>query len=368
MADNGTGHAPPPAVNAEEVAAALDRILASEAFRRVERPSRFLRHLVESTLAGKAGILKESLLGIQVFGRSTSWDPRADPIVRQEAARLRKRLARYYASASPKVQVEVPVGTYVPVFHRMPGAAPAAEEAVPQDPVPPAPAEPPASPRRTWIWWFAVGLAAIAGLVGALQIFSTLSAGTSESIVVLPFTNLGADASKEYFADGLTDEITDQLVRVKSLRVVARTSAFVFKGKHADVREVGRQLSVTHILEGSVEWSPEQVRISAHLERASDGSHIWSGTWDRPARDLLTVQSELAEAVARSLQLNSDMTAVPRHIPAEEAHDLFLRATFDMQALTPDAIGNAVQRLNRPSAWTPGTPRPGPGWRWRSTT
>jgi adenylate cyclase len=352
MADNGTVHAPPP-VKAEEVAAALERILASEAFARVERPSRFLRHLVESTLAGKAAILKESLLGVQVFGRSASWDPRADPIVRQEAARLRKRLARYYASASPEVRVEVPVGSYVPVFHRAPEAAPAAEETGPQDLVPPETEAPPAPPRRTWIW-FALGLAAIAGLVGALQIFSTLSAGNPESIVVLPFTNLGADASKEYFADGLTDEITDQLVRVKSLRVVARTSAFVFKGKHADVREVGRRLNVTHVLEGSVEWSPEQVRISAHLERVSDGSHLWSGTWDRPARDLLTIQSELAEAVARNLQLNSDVATAPRHIPVEEAHDLFLRATFDMQALTPDAIGNAVERLEQAVRIDPG--------------
>jgi TolB-like protein len=286
----------------------VDRILASEAFAGVERPSRFLRHLVESTLDGQSAILKESLLGVQVFGRDPSWDPHADPVVRQEAARLRKRLARYYQSASPEVRIEVPVGTYVPVFHRVP-----------------APKAGPAK-SRPWWRWFAAALFAIAVSAGALKILRTFSTGHPSSIAVLPFTSLGADPSKEYFADGLTDEITDQLVRAQSLRVVARASAFMFKGKRTDIQEVGRQLKVTHVLEGSVEWSGGQIRISAHLERSSDGSHVWSGTYDRQAKDLLTVQSEIAEAVARALQVSAGMTLAPRRVPSEEGHDLFLRA------------------------------------------
>jgi TolB-like protein/Tfp pilus assembly protein PilF len=334
-------------VNGAEVTAALQRILASEAFAGVERPSRFLRHVVESALQGQSAVLKESLLGVQVFGRDASWDPRADPVVRQEAARLRKRLARYYKTASPEVRIELPVGTYVPVFQRLPGAVPAAEAAIPNNPALPAtPIPARRAPRRTWPW-FAIALLAVAGLAGGLQVFRSFSAGNASSIVVLPFTSLSADPSKEYFADGLTDEITGQLVRVKSLRVVARTSAIFFKGRHADVRDVGRQLNVTHVLEGSVEWSGEQVRISAHLERASDGSHVWSGTYDRQAKDLLTVQSEVAEAVARALQVSSGMTFASRHVPSEEAHDLFLRATFEMQAQTPDALERAEQDLQR---------------------
>jgi TolB-like protein len=316
-------------VESKTVTAALDRILASEAFAGVERPSRFLCHLVESALDGQTAVLKESLLGVQVFGRDASWDPRADPVVRQEAARLRKRLARYYETNSPEVRIEVPVGTYVPVFHRVPAPKPA-----------------PGPSRRVWLW-LAAGLLAVAGLAGAIEIFRTLSAGHPSSIVVLPFTSLGADPSKEYFADGLTDEITDQLVRIKPLRVVARTSANVFKGKQADAREVGRQLGVSHVLEGSVEWSGEQIRISAHLERASDGSHVWAGTYDRQAKDLLTVQSEIAEAVARALQANSGMSVASRHVPREEAHDLFLRATYDIQALTAGTVERAEQDLQQ---------------------
>lgn len=357
--DPGPGVSPPPLrpANDGDVAAALDRILASDAFAGVERPSRFLRHLVESALHGQSAALKESLLGVQVFGRDACWDPRADPVVRQEAARLRKRLARYYQAASPEeLRIELPVGAYVPVFHRVSGAVPAAEAAPAGDSAPPetpaAPASPAAS-RLAWLW-FAAGLMAVAGLAGALQFFRMFSAGRAPSIVVLPFTSLSADPSKEYFADGLTDEITGQLVRIQSLKVVARTSAFFFKGKRADIRDVGRQLNVTHVLEGSVEWSGEQVRISAHLERASDGSHIWSGTYDRQSKDLLTVQSELAEAVARALQVNSGMTFASRHVPSEEAHDLYLHASFDMQAMTPEALGRAEQDLQRAAGIDPG--------------
>src|SRR3984957_7939082 len=120
-------------VSAGEVAVALDLILASDAFAHVERPSRFLRHLVEATLNGQQTLLKETLLGIQVFGREASWDTRVDPIVRQEAARLRKRLARYYEAASPEIRIDLPVGAFVPVFHRVPG--PAVEGEIPLSPV-----------------------------------------------------------------------------------------------------------------------------------------------------------------------------------------------------------------------------------------
>src|SRR5271170_4020810 len=106
-------------VSAEEVMAALGLILASDAFAHVKRPSHFLRHVVESTLRGEQTLLKETLLGIEVFGREPSWSTRIDPIVRQEAARLRKRLARYYEAESPAVRIELPVGTYVPRFLRV---------------------------------------------------------------------------------------------------------------------------------------------------------------------------------------------------------------------------------------------------------
>ena len=139
-----------------EVQAELDRILASEAFRRVERPARFLRHLVATTLRGEGHLLKESLLGVEVFDRSPSWDPRLEPVVRQEAARLRKRLARYYENEAPDapVRIEVPVGAYVPVFVKraLPLEAPRQLQDPPSEPAP---------VRRNFAWarskWAVVG-------------------------------------------------------------------------------------------------------------------------------------------------------------------------------------------------------------------
>jgi len=328
-----------PGVSAAEVTAALDHILSSEAFAHVERPSRFLRHVVEATLRGEQTLLKETLLGIQVFGREPSWDTRIDPIVRQEAARLRKRLARYYETASPEVRIELPVGTYVPVFHRA-GSQIAQTGAVVED----APTAPSVHKLRYgWVALIAVLLFALAGW----RFYASRSGAVPPSIVVLPFTNLSADPANEYFADGLTDEITDELVRLNALRVLARTSARALKGKSADVREVGRQLNVAYVLEGSVERSGEQVRISAHLERASDGSHVWSQTYNRPAKDVFAVQSELAAAIARSLRVNSDGASAPQHAPDQEAHDLGLRGHFELENLSPDALSRAEQYFRR---------------------
>ena len=333
-------------VTVGEVTAALALILASDAFAHVERPSRFLRHVVETTLRGEQIRLKETLLGIEVFGRQPSWDTRIDPIVRQEAARLRKRLSRYYEATSPEVRIDLPVGGYVPVFHRVNGQIADAEIARPDPSIEPAPKAARKNGRYSWAA-FAAALLLAGGLVLAWRYFSARSAGASPSIVVLPFTNLSTDPANEYFAAGFTGEITDELVRLNSLRVIARTSAQAFKGGSADVHEVGRQLNVSYVLEGSVERSGDEIRISARLERVSDGFRVWYQTYDRPAKDLSTVQSELAGAVARSLQANSGRGAAPRHVPNGEAHELFMRGSFETDQRTPESIARGEQDLQR---------------------
>jgi serine/threonine-protein kinase len=330
-------------VGEAEVTAALDRILASEPFAGIERPSRFLRHVVERALRGQTPDLKESLLGIEVFGRETSWNPRTDPIVRQEAARLRKRLARYYEHDSPAVRIELPVGTYVPVFHRAP---------VTPDPAPVAPVsdslQPPLQPAHRYNVKLRLGFAALVLLIAAgavVWLVRHSSSPPQPAIVVLPFTNLG-EASKQYFADGLTDEITGFLARNRSLRVLARTSAFAFKGRAVDVREVGRQLGVTHVLEGSVEWFGQQVRVSAHLERVSDAAHVWSSTYDREVKDLLALQTELAESVATAMRAYSGAPVRP-HVPNPEAYELYLRAKYDLQNQVLNAYQHAEASLRQ---------------------
>jgi serine/threonine-protein kinase len=309
----------------EEVRAALEKIAASEAFGKSERPARFLRHLVETALRGDAHILKESVLGADVFDRPADWDPRLDPVVRQEASRLRKRLANYYSGegSTDEVRIDLPVGSYVPVFARR--SAEAAVEA------------PPARLRPVWPL-LAAGAVCVALGAGAWRLLSRHESVTS--IAVLPFTNLSSDAGDQYFSDGLTDEITDALSRVKTLRVIARSSSFQFRGKNADVREVGRTLNVTNILEGSVERSGDHVKIIAHLERASDGALVWSNTYERKTSDLFAVQSELAAGIAGGLKVAVG-AAPARHAPSAEAHDLVMKGRYGLQQGTVASVAQA---------------------------
>ncbi len=361
MSVDAAGRANPPSsephlagISAAEVVAALELILASDVFAKVERPSRFLRHVVEASLRGQQNQLKESLLGIEIFGREPSWNPRIDPIVRQEAARLRKRLARYYETASPEVRIQLPVGTYVPVFQRVAGLKVAhpdtnLESAPALDDVPSladASGVARKPKRHLWIAFAAVLLLAGAA-TGAWRFLRTSSTGGPPSIVVLPFTNLSTDPAYEYLASGVTGEITDDLVRLNSLRVIARTSAHAFKSGSANVRDVGQQLNVSYVLEGSVERSRDEVRISAHLERTSDGIRVWYQTYDRPAKDLSSLQSELTAAVARSLQVHSAQPAAPQHIPTAEAHELVMRALFEIEKATPESVIKGEQDVRR---------------------
>lgn len=367
-----------PGTSSEQVRAALERTIASEAFGRAERPARFLRYLVETTLRGESHYLKESLLGAEVFGRPASWDPRLDPIVRQEAARLRKRLARYKEAAgdSAEVWIELPVGGYVPIFERaesesLNGAPPAepSRGETSQEPADRASAaqstvlEPPglghpapatsasAGSKHTWTRWMPwLALAAVLA-TGALAAWRLVPREQRPSIVVLPFANLTGETANEYFAAGLTDEITDSLTKYRSLRVIAHSSASHFQGEKADARVAGRELGVTHVLEGSVERSGDRIKVIAHLERASDASLTWSNVYERSASDLFAVQSELASAIAANLRVAAAPAA--RHTPKPQAFELVMQARYDMQKLSPASLAQAHDKYRRAAELDP---------------
>jgi serine/threonine-protein kinase len=250
------------------------------------------------------------------------------PIVRQEAARLRKRLARYYETdgSADKVRIGLPVGTYVPVFQREFAESPI-------DPVEPLPV-----PHRRWWPYAAVALGCIT--VAFLAAWRITYGSPGLSVAVLPFVNASGDPANQYFVDGLADEITDSLARVKTLRVIARSSVSQFKGKTVDIRETGRLLNVTHMLEGSVERSADRIKVIAHLERVSDGSVIWSNTYERKASDLYAVQSELAAGIGGALKLAVGARA-NTHVPNGEAHDFYIKGLYDLQTTTPESITKA---------------------------
>jgi adenylate cyclase len=130
------------------------------------------------------------------------------------------------------------------------------------------------------------------------------SSAAGDSIVVLPFINMSADPENEYFADGITEEIINVLAQISDLHVVARSSAFSFKGKHVDPRSVGEQLNVRTVLEGSVRRADNQLRITVQLVNAADGFQLWSERYDREMKDVFAIQDEIARSVAGRLQIS----------------------------------------------------------------
>ncbi|HYP15023.1 MAG TPA: tetratricopeptide repeat protein [Bryobacteraceae bacterium] len=269
---------PPP----EEVRSAVERLLRSPQFAASPRAARFLRFIVETTLEGRQDSLKEYVLGVEVFDRSVAFDPATDTIVRVEAVKLRKRLQAYYSGSGQNdpVIIEVPKGAYVPQFQRGATERPARDP----EPIP---------------------------------------------VAVLPFASLSQTEAEEQWCDGLTDEILSLLSRVPRLRVVSRTSAFAFKGQAKDVREIGRDLCASWIVEGSVRTHDTRVRVSARLTDTATGFYLWSSTTEHVLTDSWAVQQEIARTIMAAVHAESAQTQKRgpnrRHSEDPEAFELYLR-------------------------------------------
>jgi TolB-like protein/tetratricopeptide (TPR) repeat protein len=147
------------------------------------------------------------------------------------------------------------------------------------------------------------------------------------SIAVLPFVNMSSDREQEYFSDGLSEELLNELAHVPNLRVIGRTSSFAFKGKNEDLRTIGETLGVEFILEGSVRKSADSLRITAQLINPANGSHLWSQTYDRMLGDVFAIQEDIARTVASALRVSVEATNLSEGgTHSLEAYDLFLRA------------------------------------------
>ncbi|MFC1800201.1 protein kinase [Candidatus Eisenbacteria bacterium] len=166
------------------------------------------------------------------------------------------------------------------------------------------------------------------------------------SIAVLPFTNLSADPDQEYFCDGMAEEIINVLTHVEGLRVVARTSAFAFKGRSGDIREIGKQLDVESVLEGSVRKAGTRVRITAQLVSVADGYHIWSEKFDREMQDIFGIQDEISLAIVDRLRVKllgkhkAELTK--HHTENLEAYHLYLKGRYFWNRRTGGALEKSV--------------------------
>jgi len=186
------------------------------------------------------------------------------------------------------------------------------------------------------------------------------SAEAGPSVAVLPFVNLGGDPANDYFGDGITEEILNALAQLPGLQVAARTSAFQFKGKQLDLRDVGRQLGVAKILEGSVQRSGDEIRITAQLIDARTGYHLWSGKFDRRVENLFAVEDEISRIIADTLKVplglrgNAPLVATATRDPA--AHDFYLRGLSliaQRGAALAGAIANFDSAIARDSSYAP---------------
>lgn len=341
----------PDGVLPDDVRAVVERAAASATLGRSDQLVRFLRFVVDETLAGRGHLLKEYTIGVEALGRPTKFDPAADSVVRVQARQLRFKLAEYATGegASDAVRIVLPKGTYAPLFlaparaaeaepgHEGAETAPqraAAEADEPKRAVAVGERTGPLLPR--WSIGALVGIGVITAAVSLPHGRSgNASAGVVDrphSLVVLPFLNLTGDPNADFISDGVTDELTAALAHLPGERVVARTSAFEFKKHAADVRAIGRQLGVDHVVEGSVRRTGDTVRITVQLERASDGVHLWAASFDEPSRNLLRAEETVANAVvgAFARTFSPALELAPPKPPTGDAtaYAAYLRARY----------------------------------------
>ena len=180
-----------------------------------------------------------------------------------------------------------------------------------------------------------------------------------QSIVVLPFVNMSADPENEYFSDGITEEIINALTKIQGLKVIARTSAFAFKNKNMDVREIGRQLGVLTVLEGSIRKVRNRVRITAQLINASDGIHFWSKNFDRELEDIFALQDEISLLIADQIRENFghlEIRDTQEKSPTRniEAYEMFLKGSYFLKRKDFEDIKKALDYIQKSIELDPG--------------
>ncbi len=372
----------------------LDRILKSGPLHQSQRRQRFLEYVVSETLAGRGDRLKGYAIALAVFDRPESFDPVVDPLVRIEAGRLREKLREYYEGAgrSDPIHIDLPKGGYAAhIEFRQPVAVAPAQErpdaATPDRPMDPmqaptahadeqevkyismpirgdrvgaefgpislASALPKIDRKQLGLLAAAVLLIIAASFWGMKGRNAGPSLADKSSIAVLPFDNIGDDPKWQRFADGITEDIITDLAHSKDLIVIARNSTEVYKGKPIDIRQIGRDLGVKYVLEGSIQSMGERVRVTTQLIEAQSGSHVWSERYDRPVDDLFAVQNEVTGKIAATLigyegaVAEAERSLLRRKTPANlTAFDTYLLAMEAKHKVTKEGLIEA-ERLFR---------------------
>ena len=309
----------PAAPSATAIREQLARLTASSALANAERLSSLLRFVVEETLSGRGWQLKEARIGLDVFGRKAdSYDPAIDPIVRVQMGRLRTKLRAFYNAqgAADPIRIDIPVGSYTATFETH-SAALRAELAAP-------------------------------------------AAADDLRIAVLPIVNMSPDLENQYFCDGLTEELTNRLAQVPQLRVVARTSSFQFKDAARDIRDVGRLLDVSKVVEGSVRKAGNRIRVTVQLINVADGCHVWSERYEGELTDIFAIHEQISTAVQHALQTKMLGAGPPvsRALPQSvEAYNHYLQGRFLWKKRTEQGLRAALDHFEAAARLEPALAR-----------
>lgn len=299
----------------------LAGLTSSAQLANAERLSSLLRFIVDETLEGRGSRLKEARIGLDVFGRKAdSYDPAIDPIVRVQMGRLRSKLRSYYAGqgAGEHVRIDIPIGSYVPTF--------------------------------------SFTTQSVDRLHPVQQSHTPPTFADDVRIAVLPFENMSRDPENQYFCDGLTEELINRLAQIPHLRVVARTSSVRFKDAARDIREVGRLLDVSKVLDGSVRKAGNRIRVTVQLINVADGCHLWSERYEGELIDIFAIQEQISVAIQRALQiqllgsgLEPERRAQPRPL---ESYNHYLQGRFLWKKRTEQGLRAALEHFERRSATT----------------
>jgi len=349
---NSNGKFPGP----DSVRAELDRILASGSFRGSPPLRRFLRYTVEHSLHGEADQLKEYRLGLDVFGRCSSYEPQKDPIVRLEARRLRAKLREYYEDEGRQdpVVISVPKGGYAATFvakgHREPSVLPPAPQVTPPtDPVP-------SSSKNAKVGMAAVICIVVLLLVGwALSRRSGRMSGAASrqaiSMAVLPLQNLSGDPAQDFLADGITENLIDNLSRLPGLRVMARSTAFRYKGAESDPQKAGRDLHVSAVLSGKLLEDGDTLVVQMELVDVAKGSLLWDNQYRRKLTEIQSVQEDISRDIPRQLQLyltDEEMARLVKpQTESSEAFQLYLRGRYNWNKRTEEGFTKAIEYFDQ---------------------
>jgi TolB-like protein/Flp pilus assembly protein TadD len=289
----------PPKTSDKATRQQLDRILASKTFSQVDRLKRFVSFIVREAIGGRGGELKEYVIGVEVFGKEPSFDPRTDPIVRVQARRLRSRLVRYYREEgqADDLIIDLPKGGYTPVFRRREGAA---------------------QPRPS---------------------LTTTLAGRN-TVAVATFADHTPAAALGHFCGGLRDEIVHALVGLKALRVLAPVA-------ETDGGGDAPRSDAALIIGGSVRTSGDRLRVSAQVVDGASGCYLWSEQFDRLAADPIAAQETIARAIAEKLgHASADgegFLAARGGSDNLAARNLYLQGRYHLNQRTAEGLQKAVE-------------------------